>query len=155
MANVDTAERVDARERVVNVSVRALRARGYASLVEWLAADPRHVYIGRSLEHYVRGAHASLWANPYTVKRFGRDGALARYREHVEASDDLLAALPELADAVLGCWCAPERCHGHVLLELLAERTATAAERRPAAECTARGDDDDDVAAEAGDAAVS
>jgi hypothetical protein len=110
-------------ERVVNVSVRVLRGRGYASLVEWLAV-PGHVYIGRSMQQYVRGADASKWANPFSVQRFGRDGALVRYREYIKASAELLEALDELDGAVLGCWCAPERCHGNVLLEMLAERRA-------------------------------
>jgi hypothetical protein len=29
-----------------------------------------------------------------------------------------MAALPELRGKDLACWCAPERCHGQVLLEL-------------------------------------
>jgi len=30
----------------------------------------------------------------------------------------LIDSLPELKDKVLGCWCAPEPCHGDVLKEL-------------------------------------
>ena len=29
-----------------------------------------------------------------------------------------MAQLPELKGKVLGCWCAPEGCHGDVLAEL-------------------------------------
>jgi hypothetical protein len=30
---------------------------------------------------------------------------------------DLMARLPELKGKVLGCWCAPEACHGDILSE--------------------------------------
>ena len=30
----------------------------------------------------------------------------------------LLAALPELRGKRLGCWCAPQACHGDVLAQL-------------------------------------
>jgi hypothetical protein len=32
-----------------------------------------------------------------------------------------MAAIPELVDKVLGCWCYPEPCHGDVLLKLVKE----------------------------------
>ena len=34
-------------------------------------------------------------------------------------SNYLVAALPELKDKVLGCWCNPLPCHGDVLVELV------------------------------------
>jgi hypothetical protein len=116
----------NANARVVNVRVAELRRAGYPSLAAWLAADAHHVYIGRSMAHYVPGAVASKWANPYSVETYGRESALARYRAHIERSPALAGALDELRGATLGCWCAPERCHGDVLVEMLAERDAAA-----------------------------
>jgi hypothetical protein len=79
------------------------------------------VYIGRATRN---GWRASRWANPFKV---GRDGTLpevlAKYRRYVCDSPDLMAALPELQGKVLLCWCAPNPCHGDVLLDLLALRT--------------------------------
>lgn len=66
------------------------------------------VYIGRP----------SKWGNPFTVEQFGREGAIREYKHWVLTKPTLLAALPELKDKVLGCWCAPLACHGDILMEL-------------------------------------
>lgn len=70
--------------------------------------EPYDVYIGRP----------SKWGNPFSVEEYTRDGAVAAYAEWIKTQPDLLAALPELRGKVLGCWCAPKRCHGDVLAEL-------------------------------------
>lgn len=101
-----------------------LAKRGYASFEEW-ASVPGHVYIGRSMEHYVPGTAQSVWANPFNVKRHGRDECIRLYEEQLRASPELMRRLGELAAASeLGCWCAPEPCHGDVLVKLLAEAEA-------------------------------
>jgi Domain of unknown function (DUF4326) len=43
---------------------------------------------------------------------------IAKYRQWLCDQPDLLAQLPELRGRDLVCWCAPEACHGDVLLEL-------------------------------------
>jgi hypothetical protein len=74
------------------------------------------VYIGRKCG---RWAH-SKWANPFHVGRDGtRHQVIVKYREHILASPHLMAALPELKNKVLGCWCHGLPCHGDVLVELL------------------------------------
>jgi hypothetical protein len=79
------------------------------------------VYIGRG-QHAGKGYFPrSKWANPYTVKRYGRAEALARYEQMVREGP-LWDELPELEGKTLACWCKPEPCHGDVLLKLLAER---------------------------------
>lgn len=70
--------------------------------------EPFDVYIGRP----------SKWGNPFTVEEHGRDGAVDAYAEWIKTQPELLAALPELRGRVLGCWCAPKRCHGDVLVGL-------------------------------------
>jgi hypothetical protein len=67
------------------------------------------VYIGRP----------SKWGNPFVIGRDGtRHEVVAKYRAYLLANPRLLAALPELAGKDLVCWCAPEACHGDVLVEL-------------------------------------
>ena len=112
---------------VVNVRVRQLRQLGYKDLVEW-TKDPNHVYIGRNMTHYVPGAVGSMWQNPFKDKQMGRDECVRRYRHHIETSEKiqsngktLLNSLEELKGKTLGCWCHPERCHGHALVELIDE----------------------------------
>lgn len=78
--------------------------------------EPYDVYIGRP----------SKWGNPFshrdgTLARFKAgtlDEAIRRYEEWVQSQPDLVAALPELRDKTLGCWCAPGPCHGDVLVRL-------------------------------------
>lgn len=101
------------------------------------------VYIGR--EH--AGRAESPWGNPYVLRfvpaertyviwRRNQKGLWERYlstprrelavrsmldlyRIHVRRT--LRDRLPELVGHRLGCWCAPNPCHGDVLLELLVE----------------------------------
>jgi hypothetical protein len=105
---------------VVNVSVKVLRTRTpkIDSLAQWLA-DPSHVYIGRHNAHV--GAPSSKWRNPFTVKTHGLEKALQLYEQHVRRTPALMKALGELRNRELGCWCAPGKCHGDILLKLLAE----------------------------------
>lgn len=71
--------------------------------------EPCDIYIGRP----------SRWGNPFKVDRDGsREEVIAKYRTYVLSRPDLVAALPELQGKVLGCWCAPEPCHGDVLAVL-------------------------------------
>ena len=61
----------------------------------------------------------SKWYNPYSVKQYGRDGAIDRYKTYIESNENnLLNDLHELAGKRLGCWCKPNRCHGDILQEL-------------------------------------
>ena len=91
---------------------------GYADLEECLK-DPNNVYIGRDMSFYVKGAIASKWKNPFSVKKFGRDKCLELYREYINNNKELLSQLVELEGKTLFCWCYPEACHGDILVELL------------------------------------
>ena len=71
------------------------------------AAD--RVYVGRP----------SKWGNRFVIGRDGsRDEVIAKYRAWIVQQPALMAALPELRNKDLVCWCAPNRCHGEVLIEL-------------------------------------
>ena len=109
---------------VVNIRKKNLNAMGYDNLELWLQ-DPRHLYIGRDMTRYVKGSRKSMWSNPFSCEKYGRDECLRRYEEYVLTDTTiqangkpLLQSLPELKDKVLGCWCSPDRCHGDVLMRL-------------------------------------
>jgi Domain of unknown function (DUF4326) len=71
--------------------------------------EPYDVYIGRP----------SKWGNPHRVGTLPRSQAIAAYREWLMRRPDLVAdAKAELRGKVLGCWCAPQPCHGDVLMEV-------------------------------------
>jgi Domain of unknown function (DUF4326) len=79
--------------------------------------DKYDVYIGRP----------SKWGNPYSHKEGTlakykvdtREEAIERYYEYITTNKGLLKDIEELRDKILGCWCHPNLCHGHVLIGLL------------------------------------
>jgi hypothetical protein len=103
---------------VINVSVKNLRKIGYNSALEWMKGE-NNTYIGRAC-HYVGISANSMWHNPYSVKKHGREEALRLYE--IYARDILYNRLDELEGKTLGCWCHPQACHGDVLVRLLAEK---------------------------------
>jgi hypothetical protein len=100
---------------------------------------PGAVYIGR--EHAGRGRGPSFkrsrWAKPCTWHEHGREAAVDLYTRWINGDPDAAAMLPpgkwqrpsveeirqELRGRVLACWCAPERCHGHVLAAIADDDT--------------------------------
>lgn len=83
--------------------------------------SPGIVYCGRPCA----GWRGSVLANPFRVRRGAsweeREACLDRYHDwlvgRVRAGDEaIIAALSAIEhDTVLGCWCAPLRCHCSVI----------------------------------------
>jgi hypothetical protein len=78
---------------------------------------PFDVYIGRSMGS---GERDLGWGNPFVIGRDGsRKECIDKYREWILKQPELLARIKvELQGRVLGCWCAPNACHGDVLASL-------------------------------------
>jgi len=88
-----------------------------------LKKDIYDVYIGRG----------SIFGNPYTHLPLGktkagvqvknRNEAIEKYREYfynrIEKDQEFLDAVLRLKDKILGCYCAPNACHGNVIAEFL------------------------------------
>ncbi len=93
------------------------------TIVVNVRTDPSYtVYIGRAVPR--RRLTASKWANPFKIGPDGtREEVIAKYRAYLLKRPDLLADIGSLQGQRLGCWCAPEACHGQVLAEL-AEQSA-------------------------------
>ena len=110
---------------VVNVKVKHIRP-DYDNLKEWMK-NPNHEYIGRRGVVFIGKERfpkkASQWANPFTVKKEGRDKCLEMYECWVrkkiekEGKDEI----KKLKNKVLGCWCCPEKCHGDILVKIINE----------------------------------
>ena len=68
------------------------------------------VYVGRP----------SRWGNPFVIGKDGtREEVLAKFRAYaVERMASEPRWLEPLAGKNLTCWCAPQACHGDVLMEL-------------------------------------
>jgi Domain of unknown function (DUF4326) len=79
------------------------------------------VYIGRAVSRGGWKLAGSRWANTFSVKQLGREAAIRSYREALMGGrlgftvEDVRR---ELEGCDLACWCAPQACHGDVLLEI-------------------------------------
>lgn len=83
--------------------------------------DKYDVYIGRGKCPNTGGL--GEWGNPFQIGVDGdRQQVIDKYRAYVYAQPLLLIKIKkELKNKVLGCWCAPEACHGDVLAEIANE----------------------------------
>lgn len=70
------------------------------------------VYIGRP----------SKWGNPFEI---GKDGdryeVIAKFELYLKANKELMDSLHELKYKRLGCFCAPNYCHGDILVKYVEE----------------------------------
>jgi DNA-binding CsgD family transcriptional regulator len=92
-----------------------MRADGpHASLVPWLKEQGLLVKIDRT----------GPWGNPFVMDADGsRDDVIKAFEKYyLPHKPSLLDRIDELKGKALGCWCAPEPCHGHVLKAEVDER---------------------------------
>lgn len=68
------------------------------------------VYVGRP----------SKFGNPFVVGKDGdRNECVEKFRDYLKAQPELLAAArSELRGKDLVCFCAPQRCHAEILIEV-------------------------------------
>ena len=67
------------------------------------------VYIGRPTK----------WGNPFVIGRDGtRQQVVQKYKDYILSNESLLSQIHELRGKDLVCFCAPQQCHGDVLIEL-------------------------------------
>ena len=110
---------------VVNVKVKHIRPT-YNTLQDWMS-NPQHEYIGRCGIVFINKERfpkkSSQWANPFTVKKHGRDKCLELYEIWVrnKIEKEGTAEIKKLKNKVLGCWCKPDKCHGDILIKILNE----------------------------------
>lgn len=114
--------------KVINLKKSELNKLGYRDLEHWLNASDDHVYIGRDMTRYLKSATGSKWGNPFRAQDThdrndpsAKQERLSKYENHIRSTPELMNSLGELRGKCLGCWCAPELCHGHVLVKLLNE----------------------------------
>lgn len=69
---------------------------------------------------YERIDRRTPWGNPFELPADGdRATVIANYADHyLPYKPSLLEKLDTLGGKALGCWCAPEACHGDVLKEM-------------------------------------
>jgi predicted transcriptional regulator len=79
----------------------------HGDLVRWAEAHGAYERVDRK----------SKWGNPFVMPGDGdRERVVEAYATHyLPNKPSLLACIDDLRGKVLGCWCAPALCHGHVL----------------------------------------
>ena len=106
---------------VVSVKVKFIRPE-YDNFREWLQ-NSNNIYIGRGGRIFINKEifhyKESIWKNPYSVKKYGREKSLELYEIYLKSNPDLMDKLSELKGKTLGCWCKPEKCHGDILLKYI------------------------------------
>lgn len=91
-----------------------------SQVVNLRTGDPYDLYIGKAAQiRDMAGNPTDLdrseWANPFHMDEYHtREQALGLYYWHLIQSG-LYQRTHELRDKVLGCWCQPQACHGHML----------------------------------------
>lgn len=81
------------------------------------------IYIGRRINMGGWSLPESKWANPFKVNTpTDLPESLRLYEQHVRSNPDMISCLHQLSGKRLGCWCAPNACHGDVLVKLFNER---------------------------------
>lgn len=76
------------------------------------------IYIGRRCTMGGWLLSDSIWANPFTVKQYGREQCLLMYWEHLRSNLDLQRQLITLRGKTIGCFCElNEQCHGDLLIQ--------------------------------------
>ena len=86
--------------------------------------DDFDVYIGRACSRFPDGGK---WGNPFRIGPDGtREDVIEKHAKWLLTQLHLMAALHELKDRALGCWCRPLGgfqgrwlCHGQTFVSLL------------------------------------
>ena len=74
--------------------------------------DNYDVYIGRG--------KGSIFGNPFPItERCDRECVVALFTDYILKTPTVLSKLHELKDKVLGCFCAPNLCHGDMIVWML------------------------------------
>ena len=102
---------------------QVVNIKNFKNIDRWESRHPDRVYIGRPNKQHV--TNGSIWANNFSLQKFGREGAINMYRRWLY---DMISRDPEkynlksLRGKIIGCWCVPKHCHGHVLQEAVNEQ---------------------------------
>jgi len=109
---LDRTEKLSEYEREKWVRLR----RGEIIVVN-MRTDSALIDLAMQRGRYVRIDRRTEWGNPFEMPADGdREAVIASYEHHyLPFKPSLTARLDELYGMALGCWCAPDACHGDIL----------------------------------------
>lgn len=94
-----------------------------SELVQWRRSTVLNAHVvGKDVPEAVYIGRPSIFGNPFPVQESGgRDACLGAYVEHLKENPEIVdKARRELQNRDLICWCAPQACHGDILLRIAA-----------------------------------
>lgn len=60
----------------------------------------------------------TIWGNPFILPDDGdRETVIENYEDYLTKKPSLAKQSHTLKGKILGCWCYPQNCHGHVLIK--------------------------------------
>lgn len=73
-----------------------------------------------SYDRYI--GRGSIWGNPFKIDANNtREDVIRLYERDIRGRSYLIDLIPNLAGLKLGCYCAPQACHGHVIVKIFME----------------------------------
>ena len=90
------------------------------NIEEWeLKGEGNHIYIGRKVDKETKKHPGSKWGNPKLNDHDNnRKTVINLFKTHCMNDEDMMKSVGELKDKILGCYCAPDQCHGEFLHQL-------------------------------------
>ena len=84
----------------------------HPDIVKHVKREPFDVYIGRGM--------GGIWGNPYAISDTrNREYVIAMFTDYLLKNPVLLKKIFGLRNKTLGCFCAPQLCHGDMIVWLL------------------------------------
>lgn len=102
-----TPDEVGLKRRLDDGDTVVVSLRSHPHLIQWATEAGRFERVDRR----------TVWGNPFEMPADGdRETVIRNYAEHyLPHKPSLIDRLGDLQGKALGCWCAPEPCHGDVL----------------------------------------
>ena len=79
--------------------------------------------VGQHVENAVYVGRPSKFGNPFAAKsELDREAVIEKFREYFYSNDEIRdAAVAELMDKHLICWCSPKDCHATIIRDYVWE----------------------------------
>lgn len=91
---------------------------GYGQLANQ-HTDSALIKVAQAEGIYCRIDRNSIWGNPFVLDEDGdRETVIANYADYLTKKPSLRKLTHQsLRGRIMGCWCYPEPCHGHILMK--------------------------------------
>ena len=96
---------------------------GLHNVLSFLQDDKTRVVHKKKAKFDVYIGRPSIFGNPYSVMKYGRQGCIHQYRLYfynkIKKDPEFKKKVLDLKGKTLGCWCKPLACHGDIIAEYI------------------------------------